>query len=162
VPLTAGKTVLDCGKKVIVIATLGVYVQRVFAPTVKTRMVCVRTIRCLRAYLLALFVIAQVAGVVPLMYDHTLNVFETTPVAGHSHIHIGNGIVASDSDHHHGVLDLHDQCCALHTLAGPLPQIADAVPAEFAGIRMTPVATIALSDGAPFLIDRPPRPLPQI
>jgi hypothetical protein len=121
-----------------------------------------RTIRCFRACILALFVVAQVAGVVPLMYDHTLNVFETTPVAGHSHIHIGHSIVAPDSDHHHGVLDLHDQCCALHTLAGPLPRIADAVPAELAGMRMIPVAAIALSDGAPILIDRPPRPLPQI
>jgi hypothetical protein len=121
-----------------------------------------RTIRCIRGCILALFVVAQVAGVVPLMHDHTLNVFETTPVAGHSHIHTGSTIAAPDSDHHHGVLDLHDQCCALHALAGPLPRITDAVPSQLAGIRMIPVAAIALSDGAPVLIDRPPRPKPQI
>jgi hypothetical protein len=120
------------------------------------------TIRCFRACILALFVVAQAAGVVPLMYDHTLNVFETTPVAGHSHIHVGTGVATPDFDHHHGVLDLHDQCCTLHMLAGPLPQIADAVPAELAGVRMIPVAAIALSDGAPIHIDRPPRPLSQI
>ena len=41
----------------------------------------VRTIRCLRACLMVLFVVAQVAGVVPLICDHTLNVYETAPVA---------------------------------------------------------------------------------
>jgi len=48
-------------------------------------MTFVRTIRCLRASLLALFVVAQVAGVVPLIYDHTLNVYETAPVIAHRH-----------------------------------------------------------------------------
>src|ERR1700730_6549992 len=51
-------------------------------------MTFVRTIRCLRASLLALFVVAQVAGVVPLIYDHTLNVYETAPVAAHGHAHV--------------------------------------------------------------------------
>jgi len=122
----------------------------------------VRAIWCLRACALALFVVAQIAGVVPLMHNHTLNVFETTPVAGHSHVHVQRSIASPDADHHHGVLDMHDQCCALHTLAGPLPQISNPAPAEFAGVPIIPVAAIALSDGAPTPIDRPPRPLPLI
>ena len=48
-------------------------------------MMLVRTIYWLRACVLGLFVVAQVAGVVPLIYDHTLNVYETTPVATHGH-----------------------------------------------------------------------------
>ena len=124
-------------------------------------MTFLRTIR-LRACLLALFVAAQLAGIVPLIYDHTLNVFETAPVPGHSHVHNNSTIASPDTDHHHGVLDLHDQCCALHTLAGPLPQISNPAPAEFAGVRLMPVAAIALSDGVATPIDRPPRPLPHI
>lgn len=45
----------------------------------------VRTIRCLRACLMVLFVVAQVAGVVPLICDHTLNVYEAAPIAAHGH-----------------------------------------------------------------------------
>lgn len=86
-------------------------------------MTFVRTIRCLRASLLALFVVAQVAGVVPLIYDHTLNVYETAPVAAHGHAHVKPTVANPDADHHHGALDLQDQCCALHTLAGPLPHV---------------------------------------
>ena len=124
----------------------------------KIRMTCFQTIRSqtirsFRGYLLALFVVAQVAGVVPLMYDHTLNVFETTPVAGHTHILVGSGIAAPDGDHHHGILGLHDQCCALHTLAGPLPQIAITAPVELSGVRMMPTASFALTEGVPILID---------
>jgi hypothetical protein len=121
-----------------------------------------RTIRWFRASLVAFFVIAQVAGVIPLIYDHTLNVFETTPIAAHTHVHAQSSIAPPDSDHHHGVLDLHDQCCALHTLTGPLPQAANTASTGFVGVRLPPAAPIALAQGAPSLPDRPPRPLPLI
>jgi len=48
----------------------------------------VRTIHNLRAVLLGLFVVAQVAGVIPLIYEHTLNVYETVPVKAHGHLHV--------------------------------------------------------------------------
>ena len=83
-------------------------------------MLFVRTIRWLRTILLGLFALAQIAGVSPLMYQHTLNVYETAPVAGHHHVRVAT--TAPDADHHHGILELHDQCCTLHTLAGPLPR----------------------------------------
>jgi hypothetical protein len=120
-----------------------------------------RTIHCLRACFLGLFIVAQVAGIVPLIYDHTLNVFETIPVAGHSHRHVA-AIAAPDEHHHHGVLDLHDQCCALHTLAGPVPYAANTAPTDFAGRRIAPAKLIALAQRGPVLLDRPPRPLPLI
>jgi hypothetical protein len=121
-----------------------------------------RTIRGLRAWLLAMFIAAQLGGIVPLLYDHTLNVFEEHPVAGHSHVHVAATIVAPDADHHHGLLDLHDQCCALHTLAGPLPVMSAAAPAELPGARMAVAITVALAQRRPALPDRPPRSLPLI
>jgi hypothetical protein len=122
-------------------------------------MMFVRTICWLRACVLGLFVVAQAAGVIPLIYDHTLNVYETAPVAAHGHRQVKPTASTPDADHHHGLLDLHDQCCALHTLAGPLPQIVDVSPADFVGLRMAPVDVIGLAGGKPNLPDRPPKPV---
>jgi hypothetical protein len=57
-----------------------------------------RTIRCLRPSLLAFFVLAQVVGVVPLIYDHTLNVYETVPVSAHAHAHVKPTVTNPDAD----------------------------------------------------------------
>ena len=125
-------------------------------------MTFVRTIRWFRACLLGLFVVAQMAGVVPLIYDHTLNMYETAPVAAHAHPRVKSTVANPDADHHHGVLDLHDQCCALHTLAGPLPHVLDAAPANFVSVRIVPTEAIALTSGSPSLPDRPPKLVPLI
>jgi hypothetical protein len=125
-------------------------------------MTFVRTIRCLRTSLLALFVAAQVAGVVPLIYDHTLNVSETAPVIAHGHPRVKPTVTNPDADHHHGALDMHDQCCALHTLAGPLPHVIAAASVVFASVRIVPDELIAPTGGNPGVLDRPPRPLPLI
>ena len=117
-----------------------------------------RTFRWFRACLLAVFVAAQLGGVVPLMYDHTLNLTEITPVPAHAHKQVSNTVTAPDADHHHGALDLHDQCCALHTLAGPLPCVPTAAPVQFRGICIVPAAAILLVDGDPILFERPPKP----
>jgi hypothetical protein len=119
-----------------------------------------RTIRCLRASLTALFVVAQVAGVVPLLCDHTLNVYEGVPVASHGHPLIEPTAATPDAGHHHGALGLHDQCCALHTLAGHLPHVVDAAAVDFASARIFPDELIARSGGNPAVLDRPPRPEP--
>jgi hypothetical protein len=119
----------------------------------------VRTIRCFRACLLSLFVVAQVAGVVPLLHDHTLNVYETAPVAAHEHRLVHPTAANPDADHHHGLLDLHDQCCALHTLSGPVPHALDATPAYFVSERIFTMEAIALTGGKPALPDRPPKPV---
>ena len=65
-------------------------------------MIFLRTIRYLHASLLALFVVAQVAGIIPLIYEHTLNVYEATPVAAHGHPHVKPTVAIPDADHHHG------------------------------------------------------------
>jgi len=125
-------------------------------------MMSVRVIRCLRACLLGLFVAAQIAGVVPLLYDHTLNVVETVPVSAHHHRHVEPTATNPDADHHHGLLGLHDQCCALHMLTGPLPAMPDTSQVEFALARLAPDELIAPTGGMPGLLDRPPKPLPLI
>jgi hypothetical protein len=118
--------------------------------------------RCLRRWLLGLFVVAQVVGIVPLIYDHTLNVFETVPVAGHIHVHLANNGAAPDADHHHGRLDLHDQCCALHTLAGPLPCVFDVAPGYLTGECIVAAVANVLADSERDRLDRPPKSSPLI
>lgn len=122
-------------------------------------MMFVRTICWLRACVLGLFVVAQVADVVPLICDHTLNVYESAPVAAHGHRQVKPTAANPDADHHHGLLDLRDQCCALHTLAGPLPHIADIIPAGFVGMRTAPAEVIGVAGVKPHLLDRPPKPV---
>jgi hypothetical protein len=121
----------------------------------------VRTIHNLRAVLLGLFVLAQVAGVIPLIYEHTLNVFETVPVKAHGHPHVRPDIEHPDADHHHGALDLHDQCCALHnSLTGPLPNVIEAAPVGLMTMRVASYDLVALAGSDPPVPDRPPRPVP--
>src|ERR1700720_4320064 len=123
-------------------------------------MTFLRAIRCVRLSLLAFFVLAQVAGVVPLIYDHTLNVYETVPVSAHAHAHVKATITEPDALPHHGALCRRDQCCALHTLSGPLPHVADAAPVNFAGVLIVPEQPAALIGTDPVSLDRPPKPLP--
>ena len=125
-------------------------------------MTVLRTIRRFHAALLALFVVAQVAGVVPLIYDHTLNVYEGAPVAAHGHPHVTPTAAVPDADHHHGLLDLHDQCCVLQILAGPLPAVIAIVPVGSATHRIAARKLASLVGGDPPLLDRPPRPQPLI
>jgi len=123
-------------------------------------MTSVATIRGLRAFLLGLFLAAQLVGVVPLIYDHTLNTYEGAPVAGHAHVAVNSAVATPDADHHHGMLDLHDQCCALHTLAGPMPPAIEVAAVELAGRRIIAVPATALVQAGPALPDRPPKLVP--
>jgi hypothetical protein len=121
-------------------------------------MTLVRTIRCLRASLLAIFVVARVMGVIPLLHDHTLNVYEAAPVAAHNHPHVHPTFAHPDADHHHGALGLHDQCCTLHTLTAPLPQTTGVVRVHFASEPIFAVELTVPSGGNPTVLDRPPKP----
>ena len=123
------------------------------------RMSYTRTIRWLRTWLVGLFALAQIAGVSPLIYEHTLNVFDAAQ-ANIDHGHVTP--TAPGADHHHGILDAHDQCCALHTLAGPLPDVADVALANPLSVRIAPAALVALADTEPGRLDRPPKPVPLI
>jgi hypothetical protein len=117
------------------------------------------TIRWLRTWLVGLFALAQIAAVSPLIYEHTLDVL------GEAHVrcdHARAAPNAPDADHHHGILDAHDQCCALHALVGPLPAVADVALANPLSVRIAPATLVALADADPGRLDRPPKPVPLI
>jgi hypothetical protein len=123
-------------------------------------MILARATRGFRPCLLILFVVSQVLAVTSLIYNHTLNLYETTPVVTHAHPHAEPTVAHPDADHHHGVLDLRDQCCTLHGLAGPVPHMIDVAPGRLASVRIVLAELIALTGGNPGVLDRPPRPLP--
>ncbi len=110
-----------------------------------------------RSLLVAVFVAAQALGVLPLFRDHTLNIYETTPVATHQHGYVTATAAQPDADHHHGALDLHDQCCALHALSGPLPHVPSAAPVTLLSIPIATAELLALIGTQPPALDRPPR-----
>ena len=105
-------------------------------------MISVRSRRWFGRWLLGLFLIAQLAGVVPLVTVHlehaiaseqdaaadsddTAATAHTVMHAHHHHAHHGSG------PHDHGASDPNDQCCTLHHhLAGVLPGFAPQVEAS--------------------------------
>jgi hypothetical protein len=106
-------------------------------------------------WLLGLFLIAQLAGVVPVMFDHAVHVFESQPAVSGAHDHSAPG---PHGDHRHGVADVKDECCSLHHhLAGVLPFALRAVAISFVAVLMVAPATRALASVDPILLERPPK-----
>ena len=115
------------------------------------------TMRRFGPWLLGLFLIAQLAGVVPVMFDHAVHVFESQPALADAPDHSAPG---RHGDHRHGVGDVKDECCSLHhhlvgiihlsipTAAFPLAAVPLVVP---------PLRTLASAD--PILLERPPKSL---
>jgi hypothetical protein len=118
--------------------------------------------RMLRSWLLGLYFVAQVAGVVPLMYDHTLNIYETKPVAGHAHLAIPGNAAEPDAGHHHGMIAFHDQCCAIHLLSGPLQPFILLARNATAWMPLSAPELIALVSYHRGRLDRPPKSLPLV
>jgi hypothetical protein len=113
------------------------------------------TMRRFGPWLLGLFLIAQLAGVVPVMFDHAVHVFESQPALADAH---DPSAPDRHGDHRHGVGDVKDECCSLHHhLVGimhfPIPTAAfllTAVP-----LVVPPLRTLASAD--PILLERPPK-----
>jgi len=95
-------------------------------------------------WLVALFIFAQIAGVVPMISSHTLHVFESKQVLADE-----DGIEATGpggTHHHHSIADLNDQCCAFHHLVGVLAYGLTVDPVRFATVMigsLTPNALVA-------------------
>jgi len=114
------------------------------------------TIRTLVPWLIGLFVVAQLAGMVPFRQaiaweppSHLGNIL------GHDH-----HVAGHSGHHHHGVVDLEGACCALHAfLTGILPDVAAAAPADITRARLAVISEDRLAGIDPGLPDRPPRPL---
>jgi len=111
--------------------------------------------RRLAPWLVGLFLIAQIAGVVPLMFDHTLHSFEGQPTtAAHDH-----GAPGKHGDHRHGVGDVKDECCTLYHLVGVLPLTITQALAGSIKVRVAALPPDTLVTAAPDRLDRPPKSL---
>jgi hypothetical protein len=113
------------------------------------------TMRRLGPWLLGLFLIAHMAGVVPLICFHTMHLFDGQPA-------ISDGPTAStavDRSHHpHGTTDAKDECCSMHHhLAGVLAPLLTTASISFASmpVAVSPQDPLHCSD--PILLDRPPK-----
>jgi hypothetical protein len=132
-------------------------------------MISVHTRRWFGRWLLGLFLIAQLAGVVPLVTVHLEHAIaseqdaaadsddsgtsaQASSHAHHHHVHHGSG------PHDHGASDPNDQCCTLHHhLAGVLPGLA---PADVAAVVVTAIVSMRpapLVPAEPGLLERPPK-----
>jgi hypothetical protein len=124
------------------------------------RQIMVVRVRKLRSWLLGLYIAAQVIGLAPLVYEHTLNVYKAVPVAGH--VELTSGTTQHDSDHHNDFIDSHDQCCAIHSLTGPLAPTVSLALVEAAAMRVYPAESFALVAWHSARLDRPPKALPLV
>jgi hypothetical protein len=114
-----------------------------------------QTMRRFGPWLLGLFLIAQLAGVVPVMFHHAVHVFESQPAVASAHDH---GAPGRHGDHRHGIADVKDECCSLHHhLAGVLPFTVRAVSISFAAVLMVAPPARALASADPVLLERPPK-----
>lgn len=124
-------------------------------------MVRLRKLQRLAASLVAMFLIAQFAGVVP-----RTAVAQPGAAAGasslSSHQHARNHVdhekaCHQKADDQHG--NIADQCCALHLLAGVVPPVMVAIPADLASSALALTLTesdAGLAAAPPY---RPPRSL---
>jgi hypothetical protein len=131
-------------------------------------MISARTRRWFGRWLLGLFLIAQLAGVVPLVTVHLEHAIASeqdaaadsdagtsahaTSHAHHHHAHHGSG------PHDHGASDPNDQCCTLHHhLAGVLPGLAPAGAADLVVAAIVSLRPAPLVPANPSLLERPPK-----
>ena len=117
-------------------------------------------VRTLRSWLLGLYIAAQVIGLVPLIYEHTLNIYQR---AAHS------GPCSTFERHNPTWLRpptrpnrFPRRCCAIHSLAGPLPPAVSLVLEECATSRVSPAELVVLVSWHSARLDRPPKALPLV
>jgi hypothetical protein len=115
-------------------------------------------VRIVRSWVFGLYIVAQVIGLVPLIHEHTLDVYKAVAVAGHA----TGGKTQQNSDGRHGINDSHDQCCAIHSLTGPLASMVTLALVETAAIRVSPPQMAALVSWHSARLDRPPKSLPLV
>jgi hypothetical protein len=106
-------------------------------------------------WLVGLFLFAQIAGVVPLMFDHTFHSFEGQPAAA-AHDH---GAPGQHGDHRHGAGDVKDECCTLYHLIGVIPLAIADTPAGSIKVRVDALPPNPLVITGPDRLDRPPKSL---
>lgn len=112
-------------------------------------------------WLVGLFVLAQIAGVVPLMAAHTHHVVESKQAA----VSGDDGVLAvgaRGAKHHHSIADLNDQCCAFHHLSGVLAYVLPVVLVGFSRVLIVSFPPDMLMAADPIPPERPPKSLSSI
>jgi hypothetical protein len=109
-----------------------------------------------RALLAALFIAAQVIGVVPLLCDHIKEIYERAVAVTAAPAVPANA--ASDRADPDG--DLDDDCCALDSLAGPLPNVACITADHLVSPHVFPTPAAPLAGRHSRVLERPPKHTP--
>jgi ABC-type Zn2+ transport system substrate-binding protein/surface adhesin len=124
-------------------------------------MTSIRTIRWLRAFLLGFFLIAQTAGVWPVICRHALDGHEAISAVAHHHSHDAAQVAAHDEAndpdaHHHRGPDAQDECCTVHVMVGLLPQVPNIAAVASLSAELSPASSAALPGVDLDRLDRPP------
>jgi Ni/Co efflux regulator RcnB len=128
--------------------------------SVKSQMNWFRTIRGFVRLLIALFVVAQFAGVVSSPRANAQPM--ASAAAAHDHHQHGSDHADAAKHHHHGggSENLADTCCALHAyFAGVLPQAVLIETESVIGESLAVGPDDQRRGVPPGRLDRPPRPL---
>ena len=117
-----------------------------------------RRVQSVRALLTALFMATQVIGVVPLLCDHTKEIYERAVAVTAAPAEAIPANAASDRANPDG--DLDDDCCALHSLAGPLPNVASIAAGDLVSAYVLPKPASPLAGRHSRVLERPPKHTP--
>src|SRR5262249_50935847 len=114
-----------------------------------------QTKRRLGPWLLGLFLFAHIAGIVPVMFDHAVHVFESQAPAAEVH---HRSAFHRHGDHRHSVADVQDECCVLHHhLAGVVPLTMPEAVFTLIAASLTAPPLRTLTSVDPILLERPPK-----
>jgi len=119
-----------------------------------------RTKRRLVTWLVGIFLVAQLSGIIPRVVSAQPSAVTTITHATDQHTHEHAGHFPSHThDNEQPNSGLADQCCALHLLAGVVPFVVTAVSAEPHVEPLLDVSTPNTGGIFPQRLDRPPRSL---
>jgi hypothetical protein len=115
-----------------------------------------RTIRGIIPWLIGLFVVAQLSGVVPSRLPHGLLTQNALAMVMHDH-HAHATADHAKSSHQHHDSSTGDECCALHLLIAVLAPMPDAAPTGLVSQRVAPTGMDSIAGIRSGRLDRPPR-----
>ena len=126
-------------------------------------MIWFRTMQRFVPWLVGLFLVAQLAGIVPRAAYAQPEAMTAAAPAHHQHAHDHSDDAAPR--HHHDDdqgANLADQCCALHLLNAVVQLVAAAIPAEVAAGSLLGASGPSVSGTGGDLLYRPPRSHPSL
>jgi len=108
------------------------------------------------SWLLGLFLITQLAIVMPSIGAHATHSFDTTPAASHRHA-VATALEASGASQ--GLTDGDDSCTLHHHLGGVLTPSPCVASIDFVGTLLGAPPPRALPRADRVMIDKPPKPV---